>query len=194
MTDDEKLARYKSLLLTWTAKVNLIGPETRRNLDAHIQEALEASLILQPAGDVLDFGSGGGLPAIPMAIRAGSAARFHLVESDARKWSFLKYVSRDCALNCQIHGDRLADVVRTLPPELHFDLITSRAVGHPSKWLPLLRERLSREGRVALFQGSPTVEPVEGFRVAAVERLSRGDSNFLVTLRAVPRGTSWPKS
>ena len=69
----DALALYKQLLLTWTAKVNLIGPEARENLDEHIAEAVEAAKILQPAGDVLDFGSGGGLPAIPMAIVSPAA-------------------------------------------------------------------------------------------------------------------------
>ena len=54
---------YKRLLLKWTEKVNLIGPEARKNLDEHVQEALAAAEILKPAGEVLDFGSGGGLPA-----------------------------------------------------------------------------------------------------------------------------------
>src|SRR5262245_34577165 len=59
---------YKRELLKWTARVNLIGPEARAHLDDHIAEAVTAAEILKPQGDVLDFGSGGGLPAIPMAI------------------------------------------------------------------------------------------------------------------------------
>ena len=60
-TRDPRLERYKSLLLTWNEKINLIGPEARANIDDHIDEALAAAEILKPAGDVLDFGSGGGL-------------------------------------------------------------------------------------------------------------------------------------
>src|ERR1051325_633980 len=78
---------YKRELLKWSAKVNLIGPEARAHLDAHIAEAVTAAELLKPQGDVLDFGSGGGLPAIPMAIVSRSA-RFHLVEADKKKWAF----------------------------------------------------------------------------------------------------------
>src|SRR5436189_135938 len=84
---------YKKELLKWSERVNLVGPEARENLDAHVDEALAAAEILDPRGDVLDFGSGGGLPAIPMAI-VSPAARFHLVEADQKKWSFLKHVAR----------------------------------------------------------------------------------------------------
>src|SRR3712207_5254842 len=111
---DPRLHLYKTLLLTWTAKVNLIGPEARANLDGHIDEAIAAAEFLKPAGDVLDFGSGGGLPAIPMAI-VSPAARFHLVEADQKKWAFLKHVVRECALNAQVsHSARLPTKLNTL--------------------------------------------------------------------------------
>src|ERR1051326_6306036 len=84
---------YKRELLKWNERINLIGPEARANLDAHINEALAAADILQPQRNVLDFGSGGGLPAIPMAI-AAPAAKFWLVEPDPKKWGFLKHASR----------------------------------------------------------------------------------------------------
>src|SRR5215210_621001 len=124
------LALYKSELLKWTAKVNLIGPEARENLDEHIAEALTAAEILKPEGEVLDFGSGGGLPAIPMAI-ASPGARFHLVEADQKKWAFLKFAVRECELNCQVHGDRLQRLIPRLDPQQKFSLVTSRAVGYP---------------------------------------------------------------
>ena len=100
----DALALYKSELLRWTAKVNLIGPEARANIDDHIAEAVAAAEILKPEGEVLDFGSGGGLPAIPMAI-VSPEARFHLCEADQKKWAFLKHVVRECGLNSVVHGD-----------------------------------------------------------------------------------------
>ena len=163
--------------------MNLLGPEARAHLDEHIGEAEEAGMILNVSGPVLDFGSGGGLPAIPMAIQAGEMARFHLVESDAKKWAFLKFVARECQLNCIVHGDRLQRVLEALDPDLRFDLITSRAVGYPEQWLPLVRKRLNARGRVALFQSGPKPPVIPDFTTGAVHRLSRGDDNFLVILR-----------
>jgi 16S rRNA (guanine527-N7)-methyltransferase len=178
---EERLATYRRELLKWTAKVNLIGPEARDHLDEHIAEALEAGAMLRPEGDVLDFGSGGGLPAIPMAI-AAPEARFHLVEADQKKWAFLKHAVRECALNAQVHGDRLARLLPRLPHDLRFSLVTSRAVGSPEEWMPLLRGHLAKGARVGLFQGTAAVPAVPGFQPASSQRLSRGDENHLVVL------------
>lgn len=178
----ERLQRYKEILLAWNEKVNLIGPEAVRNLDAHIEEAVHAAEILRPAGEVLDVGSGGGLPGIPMAI-VSPGARFHLVDSDQRKWAFLKHVVRECSLNSQVYGDRLSRVVARLPPGLRFTLVTSRAVGHLESWLPDVTGRLSEDGRVALFQREKMVPNVAGLRMDQAVALPRGESNFLLILK-----------
>src|SRR5437016_3432923 len=147
---DGALEIYKKELLKWSERVNLVGPEARENLDAHVDEALAAADILKPWGNVLDFGSGGGLPAIPMAI-VSPEARFHLVEADQKKWSFLKHVARECGLSAMIYGDRLDRALKRFPADLRFSLVTSRAVGNPGQRLPSLREWMERGGRVALF-------------------------------------------
>jgi 16S rRNA (guanine527-N7)-methyltransferase len=184
----DALALYKSELLKWTAKVNLIGPEARAHLDEHIAEAVSAAAILQPKGEVMDFGSGGGLPAIPMAIVAREA-RFHLVEADQKKWAFLKHVVRECGLSCQVYGDRLSRLLQRLPAELRFSLVVSRAVGNPEEWVPSLKEHLEEGARIALFQGTPDVPAIAGFTRGETLRLPRGDSNYLAVLTYVPRGT-----
>jgi 16S rRNA (guanine527-N7)-methyltransferase len=181
MTAQAALDLYKSALLTWNAKINLIGPEAREHLDDHIAEALAAAEILRPAGDVLDFGSGGGLPAIPMAI-VSPAARFHLVEADQKKWAFLKHVVRECGLNALVYGDRLARALERFPPDLRFSLVVSRAVGNPEEWLPSLKPHLADGARVGLFQGSGEAPEIDGFDDSGTHKLPRGDANTLVTL------------
>ena len=180
--DADKLALYKRLLLAWNEKINLIGPEAKTNLDQHIAEALAAADHVHPEGDVLDFGSGGGLPAIPMAI-ASPQARFHLVEAEQKKWVFLKHVVRECGLNAVIYGDRLDRALALFPPQLRFSLITSRAVGSPETWLPSLRPWMAPNGKVALFQGSSHSPSIPDFRPDAAWTLPRGDSNYLVVLK-----------
>jgi 16S rRNA (guanine527-N7)-methyltransferase len=174
---DPRLDLYKQLLLSWNEKINLIGPEAKANLDEHIEEALEAAEILQPQREILDFGSGGGLPAVPMAI-ATPNARFHLVESDKKKWAFLKHVVRECRLNSVVYGDRLARVLTRLPADLRFSLVTSRAVGNPEEWLPSLAPFMESSGRAALFQGLPEASPIQHFSKQEAHKLPRG---YLVT-------------
>ena len=172
---------YKRELLKWNQRINLIGPEARENLDAHIAEAVKAAELLRPTGNVLDFGSGGGLPAIPMAI-VSPEARFTLVEADQKKWAFLKHAVRECGLSAVVVGDRLSRALERFPPDLRFSLVTSRAVGNAEEWVPPLREWLEPGGRVALFQGTDDVPAIDGIGASEVHRLPRGASNFLVVL------------
>jgi 16S rRNA (guanine527-N7)-methyltransferase len=174
---DKRLDLYKKLLLSWDERMNLIGPEVRANLDEHVNEALEAADILQPRGEILDFGSGGGLPAIPMAI-ACPDARFHMIEASKKKWAFLKHVVRDCKLSAVAYGDRLARVLTRFPADLRFSLVTSRAVGNPDEWLPPLAPWMQPDGRAALFQGTAETPEIHHFRKIATHKLSRG---YLVT-------------
>lgn len=180
---DSRVDLYKKELLAWNEKINLVGPEARDNLDEHIAEALVAAQLLKPEREVLDFGSGGGLPAIPMAIMS-ARARFHLVEADKRKWAFLKHVVRECLLNSVVYGDTLARVLTQFPPDLRFSLVTSRAVGNPEKWLPSLAPFVEPGGRAALFQGTAEAAEIRGFRKSEVVELSRG---FLVTFHVEQR-------
>jgi 16S rRNA (guanine527-N7)-methyltransferase len=179
---DGYLEVYKRELLRWNESINLIGPEAKANLDDHIAEALAAAEIMRPHGEILDVGSGGGLPAIPMAI-ASPTGRFHMVEADRKKWAFLKHIVRECELNAVVYGDRLADAVTRFPLDLRFSLVTSRAVGKPEEWVPSLGKWMEPGGRVALFQGSPDAPPISGFEKGEVFSLPRGASNYLVTLR-----------
>lgn len=178
---NERVSFYKAELLKWTAKVNLIGPEAKEHLDEHIAEALAAAEILQPKGDVMDFGSGGGLPAIPMAI-VSPEARFHLVEADQKKWAFLKHIVRECGLSSRVYGDRLARLLPRLPADLRFTLVVSKAVGYPEEWVPSLKDHLADGARIALFQGTPDVPEIAGFSRGEVVPLPRGESNYLVLL------------
>ncbi|MEO8033852.1 MAG: RsmG family class I SAM-dependent methyltransferase [Acidobacteriota bacterium] len=178
---NERLQRYRELLLTWNEKVNLIGPEAEKNLDEHIEEALAAAEILSPVGQVLDFGSGGGLPAIPMAI-VSEGSWFHLVEADQKKWAFLKHVVRECGLNAEVYGDRLARVLPRFPPDLRFSLVVSRAVGSPEEWVPSLVGHLADRACIGLFQGTRDVPELIGFEAGPVHTLPRGESNYLATL------------
>jgi len=108
-----------------------------------------------------------------MAI-ASPEAVFHLVESDQKKSAFLKRAVRECRLNAVVHGDRLARVLTRFPPSLRFSLVTSRAVGKPHEWLPLLAPWMADDGRVALFQGPAEAPSIASFRAGQSFPLMRG--------------------
>ena len=91
LSKEKKLAIYEEKLLSWNDKINLIGPEARANVGAHIGEALAAAGFLQPRGRVLDFGSGGGLlssePRDPaVQVRKLGLQRHHFAHGAAEVW------------------------------------------------------------------------------------------------------------
>jgi 16S rRNA (guanine527-N7)-methyltransferase len=124
------LDRYVALLRKWQDVKNLVSRETLPEMwPRHIVDSLQLLKHFRP-GDLslMDFGSGGGLPAIPLAIARQGApgAAFRLVESNGRKVSFLRTVARELDLPITVELARVEqiDSRETSPP----DLITCRAL------------------------------------------------------------------
>ena len=81
-----QLEKYKELLLKWNKTHNLVSKSQALNLDEHIDDSLSVSNFLGP--EILDLGSGGGFPGIPLAIK-NPAKKLYLVESNTKKAAFL---------------------------------------------------------------------------------------------------------
>ena len=97
MADLEALAE---LLVKWNKTINLVSKSTIDGLWA--RHVLDSAQVWQhkpnPIESWVDLGSGGGFPALILAIIAKHEApevKFHMVESDARKCAFLRNVSRE---------------------------------------------------------------------------------------------------
>lgn len=123
------LESYFALLSKWQRVQNLVSRET---LDAawtrHFADSLQVLPLVKPTDKhFLDLGSGGGLPAIPLAIALkDSGAQFTLVEPTGRKASFLRTVARELHLPVSVINSRSEQVD---PRETAgFDVITSRAL------------------------------------------------------------------
>lgn len=129
------LESYAALLKKWQAVQNLVSRETLDTVWArHFADSLQV-LPLFGASDreFMDLGSGGGLPALPLAIASkGLDRHFVLVEPTARKVSFLRTVARELDLNVTVIGRRSNDIDSRETPVP--DVITSRALAA----LPLL--------------------------------------------------------
>lgn len=98
-----------------------------------------------------DLGSGGGLPAIVLAIIALECEPelcFHLVESDARKAAFLRIIVSEQRLNIQIHHAR----AELLPPLLA-QTVSARALAPLDKLLGYVHRHLSPIGHALLPKG-----------------------------------------
>jgi 16S rRNA (guanine527-N7)-methyltransferase len=160
------LETYFRLIEAWNRKINLTGlnladaaPET---LDRLLIEPLVAARhIPTGASRMLDVGSGGGSPAIPMALAAPSI-RLLMVESKTRKSVFLREAIRAVGLlTAEVAAARFEELLTR--PDLHeaHDLVTVRAVRIEPRVLSSLQAFLKTAGLLFLFRGSTAADPSE---------------------------------
>ena len=136
------LETYETLLVSWDKTHNLISFSQRKNLKQHIEDSLSVSLMISDF--VVDLGSGGGLPGIPLAI-ANPNKHFLLVESNAKKSSFLlNTVTKLNLNNTEVINNRIENIDDSIFPNC-FDII-SRAVGSTEANIALTAELLNRKG------------------------------------------------
>ena len=115
------------LLRVKEAGIALVSRTDRSRLrERHLNPSLEALDLLPDSGRLIDVGSGGGFPGIPIAI---TRPQIHvtLVESNARKVSFLRRVSRETTLkNLEVLNLRVEKLNETHSSA--YDIVTVRAV------------------------------------------------------------------
>ena len=124
---NDKLKQYQELLLKWQKAVNLVGPDTLDDAwNRHLIDSIQILEIVSRETILMDWGSGGGFPGLPLAIAKPDLAA-HLVESDSKKCSFLKTVIRETgARNATVHNKRIDDLG---PPDIPVPgVITARAL------------------------------------------------------------------
>jgi 16S rRNA (guanine527-N7)-methyltransferase len=157
----EGLTAYFELLRKWNRKISLtslpIEDAGEEALDRLLIEPLLAAKYL-PKGNVavLDLGSGGGSPAIPMKL-ASPGISLRMVEAKTRKAAFLREVVRTLELDSvAVEPVRLEELL--VRPGLHdaFDVATLRAVRVDRKMLSTIHCLLRPGGLLFLFG---TVEP-----------------------------------
>ena len=126
----DDLEIYLGLLEKWQRVQNLVSRETLPEFwNRHVADSLQVLRLIGPEDlHFIDLGSGGGFPAIPLAIarKREDAIRFLLIEPNQRKASFLRTVSRELGLRVEVRVCRAEqiDSRETFVP----DIITSRAV------------------------------------------------------------------
>jgi 16S rRNA (guanine527-N7)-methyltransferase len=139
------LEAYLDELARWSANLNLTTVPRERMWSRHVAEVFELLEVAAPAqgNRVVDIGSGGGVPAIVMAILRPDL-RVTMLEADVRKSGFLVHVAGLLRLSgVEVEGIRAEDAGRRAGTRESFDLATSRAAAPPDVLcelaLPLLR-------------------------------------------------------
>lgn len=151
----ERFSRFDALLCETLNHTNLIARSSRdERWHRHYMDSAQLfDLIPVEARTLLDIGSGGGFPGIPLAIIAAdrrSDLNFTLCESIGKKARFLESAKICCALgNLTVAHGRVEEVLFGE----RFDVVTARAVTNLDKLIDLGAPRLSDGGLLLLQKG-----------------------------------------
>jgi len=166
------------------AGVSLVSHADReRVVHRHIQPSIEGLPCIPETGELLDVGSGGGFPAIPIAL-ARPGITVTMVESNSRKSAFLHRVSRETGLtNVQVINWRVEDL--GAPYRNYYQVITARAVTELPELIKWTRKYLAEDGCWLLWKGKKWREEgnLERLKVELIEERVLSDGGRLVVLK-----------
>ncbi len=140
-----QFAALESLYSEWNAQINVISrKDTEHFYEHHVLHSLAIAKLCRfnPGAEVLDIGTGGGFPGIPLAILFPEA-QFHLVDSIGKKIKVVEEVVQALGLkNVSAEQKRAEKLNRS------FDFIVSRAVTQMPRFMAWTRNRI-RKGKEA---------------------------------------------
>jgi 16S rRNA (guanine527-N7)-methyltransferase len=146
----EQLLQLQDLYVDWNQKINVVS---RKDMDSfmlhHVLHSLAITKYIrfQPGSRVLDLGTGGGFPGIPLSIFFPDV-QFHLVDSIGKKIKVVEGVKESLGLlNVSSQHARVEEV------KGQFDFVVSRAVAPLSELLIWTKGKYSGEQRNALPNG-----------------------------------------
>jgi 16S rRNA (guanine527-N7)-methyltransferase len=150
-----QLTAYFELLSRWNRKINLTAlDDPDQAVDRLLIEPLVAARHISiGSGRLLDIGSGGGSPAIPLKLAIPSLS-LTMVEVKIRKSAFLREAIRELRLDrASVETSRYEELLAR--PELHeaHDVVSTRAVRVEASTLYTLQAFLAPHGQLLLFRG-----------------------------------------
>ena len=167
------LAIYFELLARWNRKINLTGSNldvpSAETLDRLLIEPLLAARHIAHPRNLIDLGSGGGSPAIPMALACGRP-QTTMVESRTRKAVFLQEAIRELGLSgSRVLAVRFESLIADADLIDAHDVVSIRAVRLDALTLRVAKALARPGGAVALFR-SEEWDPAAGVDGLAFER------------------------
>jgi 16S rRNA (guanine527-N7)-methyltransferase len=146
-----KLLAYLRLLQHWNRRINLTSlSDSDEAIDRLLLEPVAAAAYLPRAVPLADLGSGGGSPAIPLALALGSSELL-MVESRTRKAAFLREAAREAGLIATVESDRFEIVAGRAEYARRYGLVSVRAVRPDAALMTSASSLLYSGGRLALF-------------------------------------------
>jgi 16S rRNA (guanine527-N7)-methyltransferase len=155
-----QIGRYLDLLVLWNARTNLTAiREPAALVQRQIGESLVAVRFVAGAQTLLDFGSGGGFPGIPLQL-ALPQLKVTLAESQGKKASFLREVVRTLGLASEVVSSR----VENMAGDRVFDAVAMRAVDATTEMLPIAMGRVAPGGSLLRYLGVGDAAELGGWK------------------------------
>ncbi|MFO1125588.1 MAG: 16S rRNA (guanine(527)-N(7))-methyltransferase RsmG [Methylocystis sp.] len=191
---EAELEIYAALLKRWQSKINLVSAATLDDIWLrHFADSAQVHAAAAHVARWADLGSGAGFPGVVTALllKARPGADVHLIESDQRKASFLRAVSRETAAPTTIHAERIETALPKLAGQI--EGVSARALA-PLPCLLQLAESPLKDGAVGVFlKGEEwrdeltAVEALGSFSCeSAASRTRRGARIVVIKRKASP--------
>jgi 16S rRNA (guanine527-N7)-methyltransferase len=185
------ILKFLALLLKWNPAAGLISPGDEEHLFLrHFCDSLQPLLLFgfKKNAKILDIGSGGGFPSIPIRIFRPDLI-FILAESNKKKNMFLSQLKTDLSLdNIEVFSGR----VEKMPvPERRFDYVISRGLGTMQKFSQLAQPFLAPDGHMYTFktkQFSQELDQItsskekDGIKISEIAEYDLGNQIFGLNL------------
>lgn len=146
----EKFSMLNPLYRQWNQAINVISRKDIDNLDIHhvLHSLAIASVInFAPGTSIIDVGTGGGFPGIPLAILFPEV-EFHLVDSIGKKIKVVTEVSNALGLkNVTATQSRVEDIT------FKYDFVVSRAVTNLPAFITLVKKNITKRSINPLHNG-----------------------------------------
>ncbi len=173
----DKFNKYYELLITYNQKFNITAITDKKEVYVKhfIDSALGAKLFLK--GSLIDVGSGGGFPAIPIKI-LNEDLEITLLEATGKKCGFLETVILELGLkNIKVINGRAEDLAKNTDYRENFDYCTARAVARLNTLCEYCMPFVKVGGKFIAFKGDANDELKESLN--AVKILGGKVNNFI---------------
>lgn len=151
----DRLLQFAEELLRWNSRINLTSiREMDGVVEKHILDSLVVTRLLDQPSRILDMGSGGGFPVIPLAL-AMPHQSFFSIDSVGKKINFQQHIKRLLGLkNLETRCARIEDLCDAAPAWRDFDVVLARALAHTEDLLKMALPIIKPTGIVIAMKGS----------------------------------------